>query len=320
MFELGSNASGDEEQVDCFKKERALDYILNEKQGAEHTEAPAATSILNDIIYREKMKSEGNEPDSEAVSAAPKLGGKTAQVASGAGQPSPTKKPSGTKAAQKDEQPFDFKYIKIIIKRSSSEREAKEVLLDRAWVQKNDNIPHFANVIKGVDSNEGVEITMNCNKKAFEWIIDFVRVKTDGEEEVEKAQKAAERGLTPQEKHTIHEDTEDKMYMKIMQDKDGISIENCLNVLVTSYFLQLFWVYEKVWQVYFQNHFAEVINNCSISLSNINPVIVRHVAERIPEPYMEQLKEDRKDKFISNVYKAKIDAEILVVSGPESSN
>ena len=35
---------------------------------------------------------------------------------------------------------------------------------------------------------------------------------------------------------------------------------------------------------------------------------------------MEQLKEDRKDKFISNVYKAKIDAEILVVSGPESQS
>ena len=207
-------------------------------------------------------------------------------------------------------------YIKIIIKRSSSEREAKEVLLERGWVQKNDNIPHFANVIKGVDSNEGVEITMNCNKKAFEWIIEFVRVKTDGEEELEKAQLAAERGLTPEEKQEINETTEDKMYMKM----DGINVENCLNVLVTSYFLQLFWVYEKVWQVYFQENFAEVINNCSISLSNINPVIVRHVAERIPEPCMEQLKEDRKDKFISNVYKAKIDAEILVVSGPESSN
>ena len=69
------------------------------------------------------------------------------------------------------------------------------------------------------------------------------------------------------------------MYTKM----DGINLENCLNVLVTSYFLQLFWVYEKVWQVYFMKNFAEVINNCSISLSNINPVIVRHIAERIPE-------------------------------------
>lgn len=198
---MGSNASGDEEQVDNFKKERALDYILQEKQGVEHAEAPAATSILNDIIYREKMKSESNEPDNEAT-AAPKLGGKTAQVASGVGQPSPTKKSipkAPPKETQKDEQPFDFKFIKIIIKRSSSEREAKEVLLERSWVQKNDNIPHFANVIKGVDANEGVEITMNCNKKAFEWIIEFVRIKTDGEEELEKAKEEAQRCLSPQE-------------------------------------------------------------------------------------------------------------------------
>lgn len=74
---MQSNASGDEEQVDNLKKERALDYILQEKQGIESAEPPAATSILNDIIYREKMKSESNEPDSAAVSA-PKLGGKTA--------------------------------------------------------------------------------------------------------------------------------------------------------------------------------------------------------------------------------------------------
>ena len=98
-----------------------------------------------------------------------------------------------------------------------------------------------------------------------------------------------------------------------------LKTENCLNILVTSYFLQLYWVYEKVWQVYFVDHFAEVINGCSISLSNINPVIVRHIAERVPDEQMEKLNEDRKDKFISNVYKAKIDSEILVVSGPESS-
>jgi hypothetical protein len=36
-------------------------------------------------------------------------------------------------------------------------------------------------------------------------------------------------------------------------------------------------------------------------------VIVKHIAERIPLEEMELLNEDRKDKFISNVYKAKID-------------
>ena len=56
------------------------------------------------------------------------------------------------------------------------------MFIDRAWVQKNNNIPHFSNVIKNVDKNEGVEITMNCNSDAFKWIIDFVKIKTDGDE------------------------------------------------------------------------------------------------------------------------------------------
>ena len=38
------------------------------------------------------------------------------------------------------------------------------------------------------------------------------------------------------------------------------------------------------------------------------------MAERIPEELMEELTE-RKDKFISNVYKAKIDHFILMVGG-----
>jgi len=51
-------------------------------------------------------------------------------------------------------------------------------LLERDWVIKNNTIPHFANVIKNVDKNEGVEITMNCNASAFDWIIEFVKIKT----------------------------------------------------------------------------------------------------------------------------------------------
>jgi len=37
-----------------------------------------------------------------------------------------------------------------------------------------------------VDRTEGVEITMNCNADAFKWIIDFVRIKTDGDDKVEE--------------------------------------------------------------------------------------------------------------------------------------
>ena len=85
MFELGSNASGDDEHVvDTLKKEKAFDYIAQqEKQGYDLSQAPpAATSILNDIIYREKLKSEESPmpevEDRDNIPSAPKLGGKTA--------------------------------------------------------------------------------------------------------------------------------------------------------------------------------------------------------------------------------------------------
>lgn len=54
-----------------------------------------------------------------------------------------------------------------------------------------------------------------------------------------------------------------------------------------------------------------------MSLSNINPAIVRDVATRISETSLESLN-DRKDKFISNVYKTKIDLKILKKK-PEAS-
>jgi DNA topoisomerase-2 len=41
---------------------------------------------------------------------------------------------------------------------------------------------------------------------------------------------------------------------------DEIDINNCLNILVTSYFLQLEWVYEKVWHYYFIKNFSIIIN------------------------------------------------------------
>lgn len=91
---------------------------------------------------------------------------------------------------------------------------------------------------------------------------------------------------------------------------DEIDNDNCLNILVTSYFLQLEWVYDKVWNYYFSRNFSEVINQCKISLSNINPVIVKDIANKISELQLEQM-DERKDKFISNVYKARIDCKIL---------
>ena len=46
-------------------------------------------------------------------------------------------------------------------------------------------------------------------------------------------------------------------------------------------------------------------------------MIVKHIAERISLEEMEMMNEDRKDKFISNVYKAKIDSEILSKDPPK---
>lgn len=97
---------------------------------------------------------------------------------------------------------------------------------------------------------------------------------------------------------------------------DEVNNENCLNILVTSYFLQLNWVYDKVWNFYFERNFSEVINNCRISLSNINPQIVKDIAVRIPELFLENMQE-RKDKFISNIYKARIDYKLLLKDNNE---
>ena len=56
----------------------------------------------------------------------------------------------------------------------------KEILLEREWLKKNSEaIPHFSEVISKVKETEGVEITMNCNKAAFNWLMDFVSIKSN---------------------------------------------------------------------------------------------------------------------------------------------
>lgn len=57
-------------------------------------------------------------------------------------------------------------------------------------------------------------------------------------------------------------------------------------------------------------NFCDVINLFKASLSNINPAIVKDIATRISETSLENIN-DRKDKFISNVYKTRIDIRIL---------
>ena len=158
-------------------------------------------------------------------------------------------------------------------KSGNSKDEPKEVYLDRAWIKKHNAIPHFCNVIKNVEDTEGVEITMNCNHAAFNWLVEMVHLKTDEIETIsnERPGKAA---LTQ-----IKKDTDSKMKLKLAE----VNNENCLNIIVTSYFLQLGWVYTKVWEGYFKNNFSDVINHCKISLSSINPIIVNEIGTKMAE-------------------------------------
>jgi len=107
-----------------------------------------------------------------------------------------------------------------------------EIMIERDWVQKNNNVPHFAQVIKNVDPNEGVEITMNCNADAFRWIIDFVKIKTAADEELEDVQY-----LVGAMKERETEEVKLKMESNLIDKLDEITNSNCLNIMVTAYFL-----------------------------------------------------------------------------------
>ena len=54
-----------------------------------------------------------------------------------------------------------------------------------------------------------------------------------------------------------------------------------------------------------------MINSCKISLSNLNSDIVSHIAKRVTDEQLEKLKE-RRDKFLSNLYRARIEQKLLV--------
>ena len=96
---------------------------------------------------------------------------------------------------------------------------------------------------------------MNCNADAFKWIIDFVRIKTDGDDKIEE-HALREGFISDSKKEDILDQTNCELYEKM----DEIDNQNCLNIMVTAYFLQLTWVYDKVWDYYFSRNFSEVIN------------------------------------------------------------
>jgi len=70
------------------------------------------------------------------------------------------------------------------------------------------------------------------------------------------------------------------------------------------------WLYERIWEEYFQHNFPFIINACKIALSNLNASITKDIATRISDEQLELVGE-RKDKFISNVYKIRIEQKLL---------
>ena len=76
--------------------------------------------------------------------------------------------------------------------------------------------------------------------------MDFVKLKTEADDSIED-QENSEEGISFSKKERIREIMENDMIEKM----DEITNDSCLNILVTSYFLQLNWVYEKVWKYFF---------------------------------------------------------------------
>ena len=79
-----------------------------------------------------------------------------------------------------------------------------------------------------------------------------------------------------------------------------------MNILVTADFLKLENVYDHIWYDYFKENFVNVIDNCQLNLTSICAKVVNDVAEKIPLDKLLNLKE-RSDKFISNVFRHRID-------------
>lgn len=64
----------------------------------------------------------------------------------------------------------------MLNQKSTPNSQPKEVLLCRNWIEQTNAIPHFSKVIKNVKMSEGIEITMNCNCHAFEWIVEVAKI------------------------------------------------------------------------------------------------------------------------------------------------
>eukprot|EP00347_Sterkiella_histriomuscorum_P000040 403377412 len=160
---------------------------------------------------------------------------------------------------------FNPTQVKLKLKTAPSEPITHEVSLNKNWLK--EQIPHIAKVIKDVKEDEGVEITINCNIEAFSMIIEYLQSND----------------------------------LEIFISK--VTDENCLNLVVSSLFLGLEDLYQKLWRMYFSENFIIIINKCTLNLKNISQKILEDITKYIEIREIAQLK-DRKDKFVSQIYRA----------------
>ena len=83
--------------------------------------------------------------------------------------------------------------------------------------------------------------------------------------------------------------------------------------MVTAYFLEVTWIYTRIFLDYMLKEFSEIINQCKISLNSLNDTILYHFATLVEDQQLNNLNERKVkgDKFISNVYRARIDHLLL---------
>ena len=72
-------------------------------------------------------------------------------------------------------------------------------------------------------------------------------------------------------------------------------------------------VYQHIWSLYFAPNFVSIIDKCALNLSSICQTVVNDVAAKMPLEKLLTIK-DRADKFISNVFRHRIDLLLQRVS------
>lgn len=110
----------------------------------------------------------------------------------------------------------------------------------------------------------------------------------------------------------------DEIEQKLAEKFSEINVQNCLNKLVTSFFLEIDWVYTEIFVNYLLKEFTEVINNCKISLNSLNDIILYHFSVLVRDQQLASLIERKikGDKFISNIYRSRIDHLMLKKMAP----